>query len=419
LSGTIVPPQKFGNVPSTTIWGIKFLDKDLDGMKDPNEPGLSGWTIKLQKQTGPSSWMTVATSVTDVNGKYVFRDLFDQGGTYRILEIQQTGWTTTSTLPFVIDVVGRPAEPTVVEKDIGNIRLASISGWKFEEKLGPNGEWPDGVRQAGEWGLGNWEIKLDGMTVSGVPVHLVYYTVNEGLMCDIGYYEFTGLLPGTYTVSEYAEIGWTPSSLSWSRTFSIPAMSGPMNIAYNIGNVHEVDPTMNFVLHQGMNIWSSPLLETLPMRASELVATIGPTCQKVMYYNTSAGAYQTFIPGFTKAGSTKDFWLHFGVGYYIAVSGFTAFTLSGDLTTGSSVDLAEGANFVAYTDLKPIAVSDFINLVEGCTVLKVSYLDMNGVWHTYIPGFSLPGSSKDFVLTQGRGFLVVVDSPGTIVFPDA
>jgi hypothetical protein len=243
------------------------------------------------------------------------------------------------------------------------------------------------------------------------------YTVNEGLMCNIGYYEFTGLLPGTYTVTEFAEVGWTPSSLSWSRTFVVPAMSGPVNIVYNIGNVHEVDPTMNFVLHQGMNIWSSPLLETLPMRASELATTIGPNCQKIMYYNTTRGAYETFIPGFTIPGSLSDFRLQFGVGYYIAVSGFTAFTLTGDLTTGSTVDLAEGANFIGFNELKPMTVSEFIGLVEGCTVLKVSYLDQYGVWHTYIPGFSLPGSLSDFVLTQGRGFLVVVDSPGTVVFP--
>ena len=416
VSGTVVPPQKFGNVPTTTIWGIKFLDKDLDGVKDANEPALPGWTIKLQKLNG-DVWTSVATSVTDAGGKYLFRDLFDQPGTYRVIEIQQTGWTTTSSLPFGVTVVGRPAQPTVLEKDIGNIRYASIVGYKFEEKLGPNGEWPDNIRQACEWGIGNWYITLEGYTVKGDYVFMEAWTINEGLMCNIGYYEFTGLLPGTYTVTEYAELGWTPSSLSWTRTFTIPATTGSVKITYSIGNVHEIDPTMFFVLHEGMNLWSSPLLAQVNMRASELAALIGPSCQKIKMYNTTTGTYNTFIPEFNVPYSSKDFRLRFGVSYYIAVSEFTSFTMSGDLTSGSTVNLVEGANFIGFNELKPMYVSEFLNLIQDSNVQKVKYLDENGVWHTYIPTFNLPGSSKDFVMTQGRGYIVFVDGPGTVVFP--
>ncbi len=41
----------FGNAVFGLVWGIKFYDKDLDGYKDADEPGLAGWTIYLEGYT--------------------------------------------------------------------------------------------------------------------------------------------------------------------------------------------------------------------------------------------------------------------------------------------------------------------------------------------------------------------------------
>ena len=41
----------FGNFQNATKSGVKFEDRDGDGVKDPGEPGLSGWTINLEART--------------------------------------------------------------------------------------------------------------------------------------------------------------------------------------------------------------------------------------------------------------------------------------------------------------------------------------------------------------------------------
>ncbi|MDP7347452.1 MAG: SdrD B-like domain-containing protein, partial [Phycisphaeraceae bacterium] len=76
-----------------TIAGMKFEDQDGDGVKDQGEPGLSDWTIQLQDGNG----QLITTATTDVSGDYGFNDLGP--GTYRVREVQQTGWTQTTANP--------------------------------------------------------------------------------------------------------------------------------------------------------------------------------------------------------------------------------------------------------------------------------------------------------------------------------
>lgn len=65
-----------------TLSGAKFHDLDCDGKRDPNEPGLAGWTIQLSNGQ---------TAVTDALGNYYFNNL--PPGTYTINEVNQPGWT--------------------------------------------------------------------------------------------------------------------------------------------------------------------------------------------------------------------------------------------------------------------------------------------------------------------------------------
>jgi LPXTG-site transpeptidase (sortase) family protein len=73
----------FPPVPKYTISGMKWNDLDKDGVKDSNEPTLSGWTISL---TGNAQ----ASITTDSNGSYLFSNLL--AGTYTVCEIQKDGW---------------------------------------------------------------------------------------------------------------------------------------------------------------------------------------------------------------------------------------------------------------------------------------------------------------------------------------
>lgn len=82
----------FGNRPAQgfgSFCGLKFHDKNGNGIQDPGEPGLTGWTIELRDASGT----LIATAVTDANGRYCFIRI--KLGTYIVAEVMQPGWEQT------------------------------------------------------------------------------------------------------------------------------------------------------------------------------------------------------------------------------------------------------------------------------------------------------------------------------------
>ena len=185
-SGVESKDNNFGNYKYGLISGMKFEDTDMDGVKDPGEKGLSGWTINLDKDANGS---VEASTTTDVDGKYSFTNL--GFGTYRVREVQQNGWTQTTTNPSDINI-----SSGVESKDnnFGNYRYGSISGMKFEDTD------MDGVKDPGEKGLLDWTINLDKNADGSVDL-----TTKTDAN---GNYSFTNLGFGTYRVREVQQNGW-------------------------------------------------------------------------------------------------------------------------------------------------------------------------------------------------------------------
>ena len=71
--------------PWASLSGRKFNDLNGDGVIDPGEPVLIGWTIYLSDGQ---------TTTTDANGYYYFNNL--PPGTYTVTEAQQNGWLQTT-----------------------------------------------------------------------------------------------------------------------------------------------------------------------------------------------------------------------------------------------------------------------------------------------------------------------------------
>jgi len=206
LQGKDLPAAK-----SYAISGKVYNDVNGDGSMGSSESGLSGWTIKLDKPDGTS-----ATATTGYDGSYRFDNL--PPGTYMVSELQQSGWSPTTSTAWKV---------TLSSYDVGDVSIGnraeaakkaqappttappastySISGKVFNDING------DGVRSSDDPGLSGWTVRLTGPDGT---------SKTETTSYD-GSYTFIGLSPGTYTVSEVLQSGWSATSpASRSATIS-------------------------------------------------------------------------------------------------------------------------------------------------------------------------------------------------------
>ncbi len=96
---------------SPSISGMKYNDLNRNGKKDTNEPGLSGWVIKLKGNN------TVVSTTTDANGNYDFVNITP--GTYKVREVHKNGWKRMSKNPKNIVI---SADSVVTGVNFGNAK---------------------------------------------------------------------------------------------------------------------------------------------------------------------------------------------------------------------------------------------------------------------------------------------------------
>jgi uncharacterized repeat protein (TIGR01451 family) len=99
-----------------TIAGTKFRDDNGDGIRQEGEPGIQGWTIRLDP--GPTF------TTTDIDGDYFFS--FLPPNTYTVSEVQRPNWDQTfpdnpGTHVLVVD-----AGQTFVDRNFGNQPIANV-----------------------------------------------------------------------------------------------------------------------------------------------------------------------------------------------------------------------------------------------------------------------------------------------------
>ena len=192
----VVTGVNFGNRPQPgEIHGVKWEDEDADGVFDPGERPLRGWTIFLDADgDGHRDW-TERFTVTNALGQYWFMEVAP--GAITVAEVLRDDYEQTYPTSGSHAVVVGPGE-IVEDVDFGNrLKRARIHGSKWEDDDN------DGVREPGEAALAGWTIYLDlngnGRLDAGEPA-----TVTNAN----GDYAFTNLAPGAYLVAEVLQANW-------------------------------------------------------------------------------------------------------------------------------------------------------------------------------------------------------------------
>jgi hypothetical protein len=207
------PNLAFGNKPvdepGGSIHGMKWHDLDADGVKDPNEPGLDGWTIKLLGPNGNVITQQQTMSM-DVNNDGVIDPVRETGlywfdpvrpGPYTVMEVLQPGWNQSAPGGNGMYSVIVAPNQSIENLDFGNWRPGSIHGFKWCDID------RDGVLDPNEPGVPDITIYLDlNANMKLDPGEPTTMTMRDNPLTDVdetGHYWFNDLDPGLYLVREY------------------------------------------------------------------------------------------------------------------------------------------------------------------------------------------------------------------------
>lgn len=205
-----------------TITTISFDDYNMNGLHDPDEPLLTGWTVYLHREQS-GSWVLYATRTTDDSGTARFTGV--SAGTYRVEQPLPSGWYATTPLQHEFSLAPYESQSFI----FGQIKLPVIIGHVFHD--GNGNQAPD----AGESPLAGWELQLyrqDGSLVVGM----------QGTTGDDGIVIFSAhpdrqppeIVPGAYFVRETLQAGWYATT-GISQTVAV----GPGDIGHAwLGNIH-------------------------------------------------------------------------------------------------------------------------------------------------------------------------------------
>ena len=212
----------FGELLPASISGKVYADLNNNSLFDSGEPLLAGVTIYLLND----SKTQIASTQTDQNGEYCFTDL--NPGVYGVEEVQPAGYyeggdfigSAGGNLDGVNRIIDAPLGPGVnaVHYDFYEVLPAKISGYVFQDgaaiqvkKGDPLPNIPslrNGVLTPDDTRLAGVEVQLcDG---SGYPMQDAYGNPITTTTNADGYYEFTGLVPGDYSVIVKTPDGYIP-----------------------------------------------------------------------------------------------------------------------------------------------------------------------------------------------------------------
>ena len=199
-SGGTAVSNNFGELKATSLSGYVYFDANNNGSKDTGEIGIAGSTITL---TGANDLGPVSqTTATDGTGFYQFANL--RPGTYTVQQDEPANWLdgtdSAGSLGGTVThdqiaAISLPTGSASVNNNFGELKPSSLAGYVYFDANN------NGIKDAGETGVAASVITLTGANDLG-PVSQTATTDANG------FYQFTNLRPGTYTLQQDEPANW-------------------------------------------------------------------------------------------------------------------------------------------------------------------------------------------------------------------
>ncbi len=336
----ITPLMNLGN----QVW----IDTNNNGVKDAGEPIIAGATVKLYNAAGTT---VLATTTTDANGLYIFTGLtagdyvvgVTPGGTFVSStgagqeanpntngDNNDNGVTTAAgetrsgvvTLAVGTEPTGENPSNNPAGTADNNSNLTVDFGFYAPATLG-NYVWEDknanGVQEVGENGLAGVTVTL--FDAAGASIGT---TTTDAL----GFYQFTNLAPGTYSVGFANPAGYTPTianagnddeldsdaDVTTGKTQTVTLTSGQSNQTLdagfykpvNLGNQVWEDTNNNGVKDAGEPIIAGATVKLYNAAGTTVLATTTTDANGLyLFDNLKPGDYVVGVtPGSTFVSST-------------------------------------------------------------------------------------------------------------------
>src|SRR5262249_33160489 len=211
-----------GEASTGFITGVKWYDLNGNGVLDPGEPGLGGWTVYVDVNDNGVLDEGEPSATTFANGAYTIINV--PFGTYHVREVLKDGWAQTFPAEGVHTVTLDVDNFLATGINFGN-SSGTISGVKFKDLNG------NGVQDPGEPGLAGWTVFVDlnenGVLDPGEP-----FAVTSAS----GAYTIANLPFGTYQVREVLQDGWTQTAPADGLYTLTLELSNPIATGVNFGN---------------------------------------------------------------------------------------------------------------------------------------------------------------------------------------
>ena len=347
------------------ISGSAYDDKNSNGKMDNGE-ALVGWTIQLAKPD--NSQVSV---LTKDDGSYRFEQL--KAGSYTVSEALPSGWKAINPESGSHTVDLKDSDATGL--DFANkLTLYTISGMKYND-LNGNGVFD------GEPGMEGWTIQLskDGSTVN---------TTTTG---KDGSYRFVSLAPGSYSVAEVDQSGWTrtaPKDGSYSVDLKDSDVAGKdfaNHGSFSISGTSFVDTNGNGVKDSDETGQAGRSLQ-LSQNGNVVNATTTGQDGSYAFHNLAPGTYiisEVAIDGWVQTAPQGSYTVElkdadvtgkdFGSRGNLSISGQKYYDINGNGVQdadepgipGGAVSLVENGKVVANTTTDDNGLYSFKNVLPG------------------------------------------------------